>query len=280
VGYVGEMSDATFLPLNPNRLTEPLPPSPDAVTWGAMSEAERDDYMIETNELLERTHELMCEGRPHEVARSRIGSVLREHFRRTGRRVYLATNLAVHYPGQRPFDPDLIAVLDVEDPYLDDVRKAWMVLVEGRGLDLVIEITHYGDRRKDLVKNVEFYARLGIREYFVYDRLKERLLGYRLPSALAGVYEPIPSRGGQLWSEVLDLGLALMGGTVRFLHEDGAEVPEIAELLTRANTLLDEAGRRAEAAEAAHQEELRRAEAAEARVAELEALLAEARRRA
>ncbi len=39
--------------------------------------------------------------------------------------------------------------------------------------------------------NVERYARLGIPEYFVYDRKRQDLRGYRLPSPEARRYQRI-----------------------------------------------------------------------------------------
>ena len=68
-------------------------------------------------------------------------------------------------------------MLDVVEPE-DDQRMAWVVADEGKGLDLVLEVLHKGDRDKDLVENVERYARLGIPEYFVYDRARQQIHGY------------------------------------------------------------------------------------------------------
>src|SRR5262249_53210615 len=64
----------------------------------------------------------------------------------------------------------------------EDERMAWVVADEGKGPDLLLEVLHQGNRDKDLVNNVRDYARLGVREYFVYDRLRVRLYGYRLAS--------------------------------------------------------------------------------------------------
>jgi Uma2 family endonuclease len=72
----------------------------------------------------------------------------------------------------------VLAVLDVPQPE-DDERMAWVVADEGKGLDLVLEVLHHADRNKDLVENVERYARLGIPEYFVYDRARQRIHGHR-----------------------------------------------------------------------------------------------------
>jgi Uma2 family endonuclease len=54
-----------------------------------------------------------------------------------------------------------------------------VVAEEQRGLDFVLEVLHLGNRKKDLVDNVERYARLRIPEYFVYDRARQQILGYR-----------------------------------------------------------------------------------------------------
>jgi hypothetical protein len=57
-------------------------------------------------------------------------------FRRTGRKIYLSSELAIFYPGERRFAPDLLAVADV-DPH---ERSSWVVAAEGKGLDFVLEI--------------------------------------------------------------------------------------------------------------------------------------------
>ena len=63
-----------------------------------------------------------------------------------------------------------------------------MVALEGRGLDIAIEIHVRGDRMKDVDRNVKRYAHLGIPEYFTYEVLAGRLCGYRLPSAGSTAY--------------------------------------------------------------------------------------------
>ena len=80
--------------------------------------------------------------------------------------MYLACELPVYYPGERMFAPDVIAVMDVE-PHS---RMRWVVSAEGKGLDFALEVHVAGERRKDLERNVERFARLGIREYFLFDR--------------------------------------------------------------------------------------------------------------
>ncbi len=253
----------------------PVPTAPDVETWRRMSLLERERFLDAALEALQREAELMSEGSPHGRARASIREVLGDYFARVGRTIYLASELPVHYPGERVFAPDFMAVLDVEDPGERDTRMAWVVADEGRGLDLVIEVLYQGNRQKDLYENVGTYARLGVSEYFVYDRLKQRIHGYRLPGPDAQRYEPIPRFGAHVSSEVLGLSLAVVGERLRFVGPGGSLIPETRELLARANTLLDEVERRVSDESARAEQEATRAEAAEARMeAEREARVA------
>ncbi len=248
-------------------LESALPTAPTAEVWASMSESERERFVLDAMAALQTHQEAMSEGSPHFRAKVSARQILSDWFARMGRKIYLGCELAVHYPGEPVFAPDLIAVLDVEDPGDEDTRMAWVVAQEGRGLDLVLEVVHQGDRQKDLADNVLTYARLGIPEYFIYDRLRQRALGYRLPFVGAGRYQPVAPRGGVLESKVLGLELGVFAGALRFFH-NGAELPETRDLLARVTALVDDLERRAVEAER------RAAEEAEAR-AELERRLAE-----
>jgi hypothetical protein len=107
---------------------------------------------------------------------------------------------------------------------------------EGKGLDFALEVTFEGSRKKDLVDNVSRFARLGIPEYFAYDRKRQRLHGYRLPAA-GGDYEPIVPQQGRWHSMVLGLDLGIEGDRFRF-YLGTAVVPELSELVERANSLV------------------------------------------
>lgn len=127
-----------------------------------MSPAARERFLIDAIDSLNDPKDLMSEGRPHKLTKGRAIDLLSLHFDSLGRVIYLAEELAVAYPGEPVFSPDILAVLDVPQPE-DDQRLAWVVEDEGRGLDLVIEVLHHGDRKKDLVRNVTRYAGLGRR---------------------------------------------------------------------------------------------------------------------
>ncbi len=250
----------------------PLPITPSVEAWRAMSPEAREKFQLDALDSMEAAAEAMGEGRPHKNIKSRAIDALGLHFRATGRAIYLAEEMTVLYPGAAPFAPDLLAVLDVAQPE-EDERMTWVVADEGKGIDLAIEVLHKGDRHKDLVENVERYAALGIYEYFVYDRLKHKLHAYRLPKG-ATRYQHLVPQQGRYHSDVLDLDLAIFGGTLRFLAGQ-AELPGSAELIGRLETMMLSVEARleraeAEAASAKSAVERAEAEAASAKIAVLE----------
>jgi hypothetical protein len=212
------------------------------------------------------------EGDRHSGPKHAAKDALGRYFQRIGRKVYVSGELPIYYPAERVFAADVIAVLDVE-PH---PRDRWLVDLEGKGIDFALEIHVHGDPRKDMKKNVERYARLGIPEYFVFDRRRENLHGFRLAAPDMRVYERITGRGGRLESRVLGMELTLEANRVRFLVGD-APVPEADELLARLDTALDGAERRALALEQELEEEQRKREEEQRKREEAERQLAEAR---
>jgi Uma2 family endonuclease len=246
-----------------------LPTVPTADVWHAMTPEQRLDFQVKILDALSDPASLMSEGRPHKKAKARAIDALNLHFKATGRVVYLAEEMAVLYPGEKPFSPDILAVLDVEEPE-DDQRMAWVVVDEGKGLDLVLEVLHRGDRDKDLVENVERYAHLGIPEYFVYDRSLQRIHGYRLPGPGVARYQRIVPQLGHYRSNVLGLNLAIIGDALRFLVGE-AELPGSADLIGRLQGMVDSVESKAEKAQAQAEEAQAQAEKAQAQAEEAQA---------
>lgn len=226
----------------------PLPTVPTVDVWRAMTPDERLRLQVEINDALSASAELMGESRPHKKAKARAIDALDLHFKTIGRTVYLAEEMTVLYPGETPFSPDVLAVLDVEQPE-DDERMAWVVADEGKGPGLVLEVLHRGDRDKDLVDNVERYARLGIAEYFIYDRARQQIHGYRLLGAGASRYQRIVPQLGHYRSGVLGLDLAIIGDNLRFLSGE-ATLPVSADLIGRLQGMMENLGAKAEQAQA------------------------------
>lgn len=242
------------------------PRAPTSAQWAIMSEVERRRVVdaLPTSLPIE-VHP--PEGDVHRKVKQRAVTTLDDYFQRARRKLYISSELTVFYPGERPFVPDVFAVLDVE-PH-DRVR--WVVDVEKRGVDFVLEILVAGSRSKDLRHNVDRFARLGIQEYFVFDKGAERLHAHRL--AAGGRYERIVPQHGLYTSRVLELDLGGGPGGVRFFANNAA-LEGLEERVARLGSMVDGAMDRAEQAAARAEQEAARAEQEAAR-AEQEAARAE-----
>ncbi|WP_375770165.1 Uma2 family endonuclease [Archangium gephyra] len=238
-----------------------FPQAPTQEEWERMSVEERGQVVESLPGEVTWDEMAMPEGDLHSQAKMETLDVLRGFFSRGRRRVYLGTELPVYYPGERRFAPDMLAVRDVET----HPRSKWVVSQEGKGLEWVMEVHVGGDRKKDAEYNVERYARLGIPEYFIYDRSRERLEAYRLPSPEARRYERIPLEAGRYRSEVLGLEFELAGGKLRLWVGNA--------LLLESHELAEQERRLREAAERGLKEAERGREEAERRLAELQAEL-------
>jgi Uma2 family endonuclease len=234
----------------------------------------RLSFVVEVNTALSDPSRTMSEGQPHRKAKARTIDLLGLHFKAMGRVVYLAEELSVVYPGEAAFSPDVLAVLDVPQPE-DDQRLAWVVADEGKGPDFILEVLHRGDRKKDLVENVERYARLGIPEYFVYDIAQERLHGHRLVGPGARRYQRIVPQGGRYSSLILGLDLALQSGALRFL-QGMSELFGSEALISRLEGIVNGLEAKAEEASAKAEEASAKAEEASAKAEEASAKAEEA----
>ena len=211
------------------------------------------------------------EGDRHSKAKDGAVSALQEFFRRTGKKIYVSKELATYYPDEAVFCPDVLAVRDVE-PH---PREKWVVSAEGKGLDLILEVHVSGDPKKDFETNVKRYARLGVPEYFAFDRGKMRLLGWRLPTPDARTYVPILPQAGRYASAVLQLDLALEEDRVRF-YFGTAPLAEAEELIQRLERAVNDVTERAQQEAERAQQEAERAQQEAERAAELERRLAAA----
>ena len=113
-------------------------------------------------------------------------------------------------PGAAMRYPDLLVALSA-DPELYEDNNGYIVSEQGKPPDLVLEIASRHTWRVDLEVKPEFYAGLGVLEYWRFDETGDfhgtRLAGERL---VEGRYEPIAIEelpGGELrgYSEVLRL---------------------------------------------------------------------------
>jgi hypothetical protein len=128
-----------------------------------------------------------------------------------------------------------------------------------------MEVHVGGDRKKDAEYNVERYARVGIPEYFIYDRSREELLVYRLPTPEARKYERQQARQGRYASQVLGLEFEVVDDTLR-IWAGNALLLESGEMMERLKESLEKVQRKVE-------QETRGRMEAERRLAELQAQL-------
>ncbi len=250
--------------LTPSIVDSTNPRAPSIEIWKKLSDKERKQVldMLPARVPFELKPP---EGDDHFESKDEPLHTLRRFFRGKNRTIYLSCDLAVYYPEEAMFCPDLLAVLEVDD----HLRSKWVVNHEGKGLDFVLEVHVSGDRRKDFELNVERFARLGIPEYFAFDLPRSLLRGYRLPKAGGGVYQPIVPQAGGYESLILDLDLCIEGDRLRFYYSS-APIPGTDELVDRLQTMVDGLVSRSEESEQRAEQEKQRAEQAEKRISELE----------
>ena len=148
--------------------------------------------------------------------------------------VYLSGNMMLYYEEGNPrafVAPDVFVVKGV--PKLPE-RRVYKLWEDGVAPAMALEVTSRSTRRVDLGKKRDTYARIGVREYFLYDPLAEYLRpplqGFRLEP---GEYHPVePDADGALVSEELDMLLKLVDGRLRlFDRRTGAPLLSPAEQL-------------------------------------------------
>jgi hypothetical protein len=176
--------------------------------------------------------------------------------------------------------PDVFVILGVQQRR----RRTYRAWQEGGRLpDVVIELTSTKTHAADETSKPALYARLGVREYFLFDpfgeHLQPRLQGFQLVDQ---VYQPM--REYPLRSAILGLELREEDNTLRLYNPlTGERLPtsdeevlarraaNAARAIAEERLLAAAAARRQAEARAA--EQAARAETAEAEVARLRALL-------
>jgi Uma2 family endonuclease len=153
----------------------------------------------------------MAESEVHLECMFRIRSLLK--WRYHGQGVYVGANLLLYYVRGNPrkvVAPDNFVARDC-DP---GERRTFKVWEEGRAPDVVIEVTSSSTRRQDEVKKPRIYARMRVKELFLFDPLAEYLgpplQGFRF---VDGKKMPIlPDATGALESQELGVRLRVEDG--------------------------------------------------------------------
>jgi len=183
-----------------------------------------------------------------------------------GQCTYVSGNLLLYYEKDdlnKRCAPDVLVALGVP-PHKRDNYLLWK---EGKAPDFVIEVTSKSTRSRDTGKKKKLYARLGVREYCIFDPLRDylpcsapQIRLYRLSKR-----GYLPVTGKPLHLETIGLDLEIAENILR-LRVPGAEnyLPTTREEKARA----DEATARAAEEKARADAEKARADDEKARAAE------------
>ena len=172
-------------------------------------------------------------------------------------------------PANRRRVPDLLIAFDA-DPDAYDLNNGYIVSVQGKPPDFVLEIASPSTAREDITGKREFYESLGVREYWRFDETGQLhgtpLAGDRL---VDNRYEPIPIEtlaDGALqgYSPALNLLIRWEQGQLRWHDPTTGQHIATFEQAIEAYQQEREARQQAEDAR----------DAAQARIRELEAALA------
>ena len=193
--------------------------------------------------------------------------------------VYVGIDLLIYYQRgdkERKVAPDVFVVRGVPKRS----RDTYQIWEEGKAPDFVLEVASPSTAGYDAEDKMDLYARLGVREYWLYDPKgglpKPRLQGYALSGAKYRRLRGRKRAGVKVavWSRVLDLELRFEADRLR-LWDPAAK--EYLLTLEEEKAARQQAESEREEEKAARQQAEIRAEAAEQRVAELEAALKAAR---
>ncbi len=231
------------------------PQAPPQEVWDRLSDHERERLRAVLVWEGPMPNAAPPEGDTHRDSVQRTREMLRRHFRRLRRKIYIGNDLPIFYPGERMFSPDVIAVTDVED----HDRDSWIVSAEGKGLDLAIEIHWRGDQAKDAEANVKRYAHLGIPEYFAFDLKRMALRGWRLPHSGARVYQRLVPQSGRFESSVLGVELGVEGDRLEFYVGEAA-LPDTEDVISKLSAALERVEARAVQEAQRAEQEAKRAE--------------------
>lgn len=150
------------------------------------------------------------------------------------KRVYATGNILLYYEEgdpRRRVSPDVMLIKGVERRR----RRVYKLWEEKKAPSVVIEVSSRGTRREDLVTKFQLYRDvLGVREYYIYDPLREYLPGRMKAWELRrGVYVEQPIEGDRIMSPSLGLFLVDTGRMLRLVNpRDGHELRTLAEETT------------------------------------------------
>ena len=183
----------------------------------------------------------------HETDRMYLTAVLRARLEASGAAIVLSdVRIAWDIPDLRPHGPDVMVIPGIA-AWQD--WSAFDAAVEGARPALMIEITSPETRVNDLKRKVVHYARAGVAQYVIVDRIERggarrvRLLDYRLDG---GVYRRrAPDAAGRVHLVIANLWLGVEGDHVVCYDERGAAFGDYATVVRQAAAAEERAQREA-----------------------------------
>lgn len=192
--------------------------------------------------------------------------------------VYVAADMFLYFEKGNPSAckaPDVMVIKNVGN----HERRIFKIWEEGSGPCMIFEITSKSSMLDDLVIKSALYAKLGVREYFIFDPLDEYLEAPFIGLRLAGdEYELIPPDDqGRVYSNELEAPLERDKHLLRIIDpKTGEFVPSIDEamqLVAKESDRADQESRRADQESRRADQESERADQESRRAEKLAAIL-------
>ncbi len=137
--------------------------------------------------------------------------------------VYVSGDLMMYYEEGNPhkvISPDVFVVNGVAK----GERRIYQTWIEGKMPEVIIEVSSRKTKREDFTTKMELYARLGVKEYYIfnpeYPKRRPAFNAYRLNG---NRYVDVLITGGRVKSEVLGLELVDTGKTLRLFNPQTQE---------------------------------------------------------
>ena len=177
-------------------------------------------YIIDFSTFPESDGEPMAETMDNQIQMVNLIFAFRRLFEVRGEtRFAVGGNQFFYYnreDGRDHCSPDVYVALDVAP----GLRQTWKTWVEGKFPEIIFEITSPSTQDVDLDDKPGLYARLGAREYYIYDpqqELSPALRGYELAGG-RGVPMPLADDNTSIFSPLLGVELRIIGQYLRLIN--------------------------------------------------------------
>jgi Uma2 family endonuclease len=186
-----------------------------------------------------------------------------------GQEVYVSGNILLYYEkgnSRLRVSPDTLVAFGLSP----NVRRVYKLWEEGKAPDFVIEVTSKGTSKEDRIRKAELYARLGVREMWLVDPLREYLgVPFRGYELIDGDWQEIATGAERAHSRVLGLDIVAAPGGIWLARPNGELLPGPREL----SVMLDRVSAELEASQGRIEAQGRELELKDARISQLEAEL-------